>query len=68
MTFTPPPCKDCTGRSVGCHSGCPAWKDWKAQEDQKHAQMDDYLREEKVFQAIHAERDKKITRRLMRRC
>ncbi len=41
MTFTPPPCKDCTMRFVGCHadSACLTHKQWKAEENRKNAEL-----------------------------
>lgn len=67
MTFTPPPCKDCTGRYIGCHSGCSEWQEWKAEEDKRRALAEESRREEKMFDAMHAELGKKILRKQQRR-
>lgn len=37
--MTQPPCKDCTGRYIGCHSGCQTWKDWKTESDKEKAEI-----------------------------
>lgn len=63
MTFSPPPCKDCLRRSVGCHSGCRAWNEWKAEEARKRSQFDKFLSRERMFREASAERDAKILRR-----
>lgn len=64
MTFTQPPCKDCPDRSVGCHSSCPKWKDWQAEEHQNNEKVSKAIRVERVFQEINAERSIKFSRRL----
>lgn len=52
MTYTQPPCKDCIGRYVGCHSGCLTWKQWKSKEDALKAEEAKRLAVIQGFQEI----------------
>lgn len=68
MMFSPPPCKDCTGRYIGCHNddACPAWRDWKEEENRKNAELERILNVERVFQNVQAEKSTRIQRRMHR--
>lgn len=39
------PCKDCTFRSIGCHSNCASYNDWKQRMavQKMQPQKDEYL-------------------------
>lgn len=69
MMFSESPCKDCTGRYIGCHNdnACPAWRDWKAEELRKNQELIKSLEPEKVFQEIRAEKSAKFARNSNRR-
>lgn len=65
MMFSPPPCKDCDGRYIGCHNenACPAWQEWKSEEKRKNEELEKTLSSEKVFKEMHCEKDTRICRR-----
>ena len=64
MTFTPPPCKDCTYRYIGCHSGCQTWQDWKAADDASKAEMNRTKKAEAVFQSAQYEKSTRYQQRM----
>jgi len=66
MMFSESPCKDCTGRYIGCHNdnACPAWRDWKAEEKRKNEELGKALQAERAFQAMQSEKDARISRRM----
>ena len=39
MTLSQPPCKDCMIRFLRCHTNCLSWKQWKAKDDAKKAEI-----------------------------
>lgn len=62
--FSPPPCKDCTGRYIGCHNdnACPAWTQWREEEKQKNDMIQNVRDTEKLFQEIRCAKDARICR------
>lgn len=40
MNFVSSPCKDCSDRHFNCHSTCPTYGNWKAEENRKNAEVD----------------------------
>lgn len=63
INYASPPCKDCTGRYIGCHSGCPTWQQWKAQEDARKAEIRKRIDVEQGIVESHSARDRKIMRK-----
>ena len=48
------PCKDCTGRFVGCHSTCKKYNDWVKAE----RKINDEIRQKKKEELYDRQRDR----------
>lgn len=66
MTVTEPPCKNCAERHIGCHNDrvCPAWQEWQTEETKRKEVIQKTLQADKIFRAVQAEKDVRITRRM----
>lgn len=62
MMIVSPPCKDCSGRYIGCHAGCPTWQQWKAEDEarkaaiRKEKQIDDDFRSAQYDKSVRFQR------------
>lgn len=56
------PCKDCDERSVGCHSTCVRYKDWRKRKDVEH----DFILEAKLKEADIHRYKKEAVKRIMK--
>ncbi len=65
MMFSPPPCKDCVNRYIGCHNedACFEFRDWKKEEKRKNAELEKARSEERFFQEMRFQKDTRICRR-----
>nr|WP_319487262.1 hypothetical protein [uncultured Caproiciproducens sp.] len=63
MSITPPPCKDCSYRYIGCHSGCMTWQNWKAEEDTRKAELNKAKAIEQDFRSAQAEKSNRFRRK-----
>ena len=63
--FGIPPCKDCKSRAVGCHAGCTAYIDWKAEREKATAKW--HRPEDREFLGYKKEALKGITDRGFKR-
>lgn len=57
-----PPCYDCTGRYIGCHSGCPTWRFWKSKHDAMLAAVRRQKKAEEEYLSTQIEKKKRFRR------
>ena len=39
LIYDTPPCKDCQKRTMACHTSCKDYKNWKADHDNRKAEI-----------------------------